>query len=146
MSFLRDLNWVDIIQSTGILFGLYFSIASLRRDTKERKLQNYLTITQYHREVWSLTFENPEVRRVFIRNHDAILEPLSDNERQFLTLIFTHISCSFEMERLGSIVKIERLREDIKSLLEFPLVCAFWDNVKEFHNSRFVEYIESCRP
>ena len=70
--------------------------------------------------------------------------PLTDDERQFLTFIFTHISCTFEMGLRSSLIRIENLEDDVASLFESQRIVSFWHDTKKYHNRKFVTFIDRC--
>ena len=47
--------------------------------------------------------------------------------------------------KLGQFDYFEGIENDIKKFLNFPLQAAVWDEIKEFHDREFVEYIEELQ-
>jgi hypothetical protein len=92
-----------------------------------------------------MTMEQDGLDRIRRQDEELIGESLTNKEVQFLTFIFLHITCAFELTKHGHLVSIEQMRYDIRELLKAPLVCQFWANSRLFYNADFVKFIDSCR-
>lgn len=137
-------DWFTLLQSVGIIIGFIFSGYALLKESRATKLQNYILLTQNHREVWSMVMDNEKLGRVLDKVVPKNKLILSYNERQFLTFIFLHITCSFELSKRGKIVDIQKDKEDIADLLSYPLVRLFWEQNGQFYNEDFRAFIASC--
>ena len=137
-------DWFTLLQSLGIIIGFLFSGYAIWKDANATKLQNYILLTQSHREVWSMMMDNEKLGRVLEKDIPASKMELTYRERQFLTFIFLHITCSFELSKRGKIVDIEKDKEDIADLLSHPLVKKFWDDNSRFYNEDFRAFITKC--
>ena len=142
VEFLAAQNWFVFIQSVGIVASLLLSVFVLRRDTKSRRISNYINLTQYHRDIWKMTVEHPSLRRVLELDSELQKEKLTAEEHQFLTFVFLHITCSFELQKNNHMIKIEMLEYDIADLLKAPLVRRFWEENKRFYNTDFSNFVE----
>ena len=50
-------EWFGLLQTVGIVTGFLFTAHTVRQDTKERRIENMLTITTAHRELEALTLD-----------------------------------------------------------------------------------------
>jgi len=66
-------HWFDLIQCLGIVGALTFNGVQLQADARAKRVQNLLTVTQNHREIWAQLYSRPKLARV--------LEPLPDVTR-----------------------------------------------------------------
>jgi hypothetical protein len=137
-------DWFTLLQSLGIIIGFLFSGFAIWKDSNATKLQNYILLTQSHREVWSMMMDNEKLGRVLERDIPAKKQELTYSERQFLIFIFLHITCSFELSKRDKIINIEKDKEDIADLLSYPLVRKYWDDKGKFYNEDFRSFIMSC--
>ena len=137
-------DWFTLLQSLGIIIGFLFSGYAIWKDSNATKLQNYILLTQNHREVWSMMMNNEKLGRVLEKVIPDNEMELTYSERQFLTFIFLHVTCSFELSKRGKIVDVEKDKEDIADLLSYPLVKKFWDHNSRFYNEDFRAFIASC--
>lgn len=114
------------------------------RDRRSRRLSNYLQLVQYHREIWRMTLELEGLDRV--TSHDAALlnEKPSAREAQFLTFVFLHMTCSFELAKQKEVVTIEQLQFDVTQFLKAPLVAAFWATRRQYYNRDFAMFVDGC--
>lgn len=69
---------------------------------------------------------------------------LTAREAQFLTFIFLHMTCSFELARQGEIINIEQFRYDVSTFLEAPLVATFWESRRKYYNRDFTAFVDRC--
>jgi len=145
--FLSDtssLKIIDIIQSAGIIVTFAMSALIFRRDLKSRKIESYISLVQYHRDLWKMTLDNPALKRIREDSPCGENINLSYEERTFLTFLFLHITCSYELYKFNQIIKIEQLKFDISELFTMPLVKLFWNENKKFYNNDFSQFIDSC--
>jgi len=141
---LEALDWFTLVQSVGIIFSILISALAFSRETRTKKVSNYLQLVQFHRDIWKLTLEYPQLNRVRKHNVDLLKEPPTSEERQFLSFIFLHITCTFELQNSNSLSKIERLEYDVNQLLSYPIVRHFWEENKRFYNEAFVRFVDGA--
>ena len=135
-------NWFILIQTLGIVFSLLLSGYAALREARSRKVSNYLQLIQFHRDVWKLTLDNPNLNRVRDNHADPIQNPLTAEESQFLSFLFLHITCTYELQKSNNMVEIERFEYDVGELLQFPLVKKFWTENKRYYNEAFVKFVD----
>ena len=136
-------NWLDILQSIGIVAGLLFTAYNVRADSRDRKIQSLFTITGAHREIWSMLYEHPHLVRV-LRHAEAGPISASDDEASFVNLLILHLASSYRARKLGLYFQEGGLRTDIKEFFSLPIPKAVWEKSKQFQDRDFVEFVESC--
>jgi hypothetical protein len=138
-----ETNWFQGVQTFGIIAGFLISSWSMWKSTQARKISNYLLLTQYHRDIWGMTLEKPELNRIRTLYIDLDIHPITQQERQFILFVMLHASCAFEMQKNSQLLKIEALKADINGFLEYPIPKKVWDEIKTFFNESFVSYVGS---
>lgn len=66
-------------------------------------------------------------------------------EEQFLTFIFLHITCSFELLKVKEITDISALQADISDLMQSKNLQKFWSEHKKYYNKDFIKFIDECK-
>lgn len=138
-------DWFTLVQSAGIIGTLLITLYTLRRDAWSRKITNYLSLISYHRDIWRITIEKPQLNRIKSFDQSLTERALTDEERQFLTFVFLHITCSYEMQKHHAMPSIQMLSYDIAELTRAPLVKRFWEENKRYYNDDVVQFIDSCK-
>ena len=137
--------WFTAVQTIGIIGSLVFAAYTVRRGIAASQLQNYIQLTQYHREVWRMTLELDDLERVRSKDIPDTEFNLTQKEKQFLTFVFLHITCSYEMSKRNEMISIDKLKQDISEFIGYPLVLKFWEQNKKYYNDDFSMFITECR-
>lgn len=138
-------HWFQLAQTLGIITSVSIGIATLRRGQQSRVVENYLKLTQYHRDIWKIALDKPELYRLFSESESIRGRSLSDTEQQFLTFLFLHLTCFYELQKTTQLVDISAIRADVGSTLRAPLIQQFWDERKVYYNKDFVKFVEDAR-
>ena len=138
-------NWFVLLQSLGIIGGLLFTASSLRSETKTRRVANLLTITQNHRELWSVLYRRPELKRVLDSRANPEQGSITIEEEIFVNLVILHLNSVFYARRSGLVFKLEGLRRDTAWFFSLPVPAAVWERTRLLQNDEFVEFVEACR-
>src|ERR1039458_896455 len=138
-------NWFNLFSAIGIIAGLWFTVISLRSETKTRRIANLLSITANHREIWKEFLTNPKLVRVRDTAADTAKHPVTDAERVFVNLVIQHINSVYYTMSDQLVVKYEGLRRDIAQFFSLPIPQAVWERMKVFQNDALVRFIEECR-
>lgn len=138
-------NWFQLVQTLGIIASALIATVTLRRGQRSRVIENYLKLTQYHREIWKIALEKPELYRVMSSDESLRGQQPTEAEAQFLTFLFLHITCFYEMSKDKQLIEIDTIKLDVGSLLKAPLVESFWNGKKRFYNKDFISFVESSR-
>ena len=138
---LKD-NWFPLLQGIGIIAGLFFTAASIRRDTKARKIGDLLALTQQHRELWSEVHRRPDLARIFDADLDLIGFPITAVEEKFLLLVLVHFTTGWQLARQGSMLSLDVLATDVRWFFNLPLPRAVWEQTKAIRDPKFVKFVE----
>ena len=139
-----DQNWFSLVQTLGILGGVGLTAAALRRDTRARKIGDYLILTGQHRELWSEVHRRPELSRILKAEVDLLASPLSVAEEEFLNLAIEHSQTGCLLARAGSPIRLSSLSSDARSFFTLPLPRVVWEKTKHARDPRFVRFIEQA--
>ena len=92
-------NWFVLIQTLGIVGSIVLTACTVRRDTRARRLGDYLTVVSQHRELWSEAHRRPELARLFQTEIDLVAAPLTVAEEEYLNLIIDHFHTGWHRPR-----------------------------------------------
>lgn len=108
---------------------------------RSRKMEHLLQLTQSHRDIWSKTYSHPELLR--IRQADVNLEkhPITEEERRLAVEIIAQIYSVYEAIQNKQFDNNE-IEKDITQHLHLPIPNTIWQEVKEYHDKKFVKYID----
>ena len=73
-SWVKD-NWFNVIQTVGVVGSLLLAAAAARRGAKAREIENLLTITENHRNLWNEAHQRDDLARIFQTDIDALKNP-----------------------------------------------------------------------
>ncbi len=137
-------HWFDLVQTLGILAGISVTSLALRRETRARKLSDYLTLAGHHRELWSDAHRRPELSRIFQREVDLIADPISVTEEEFLNLVIVHFGTGWLMARDNGLVKLKPLAADARAFFSLPIPNAVWERTTHFRDPEFVAFVRAA--
>jgi hypothetical protein len=139
-------SWVDthfnLIQTVGIIGTLWVAIGVALREAKAKEVENLLTISDQHRQLWSQVPNCPELQRIFISKPDISKTPPTVAEEEFLNLAFVHYETGWKMARVGGITTLAEIRSDVQGFFALPLPRAVWEKTKKFRNKGFVKFVK----
>lgn len=144
LTLLQD-NWFTLLQSLGIIGGLFFTGFSLRIDAKVRRIGNLFEVTKQHREIWMALYSHPDLKRVIDSNPNLDGRPITDDERLFVTFLMLHLAANFRAAQAGMFMLPEEIRVDITNFLSRPIPKAIWEKIKSLQDRDFVEFVERHR-
>jgi hypothetical protein len=135
-------NWFNLIQTVGIVGSLILAMAAAKREAKTREIENLLTISGHHRELWGGARQKEELERIF-REDDRFLNlPITVAEEEFLNLVTAHYLTSWRISKIGGIITLKELADDVREFFSLPLPRAVWEKTKKNRNRRFVRFVE----
>jgi len=137
-------NWFNLLSALGIIASLLFTAASLRAETKTRRISNLLTLTQNHRELWGQLLQNPVLEGVLDPARNLESKPVSKEEYYFVTMAIQHLHSAFKAMETKLVTKSAGIREDIRTIFVLPVPRAVWAKVKHLQNEDFVHFVEDC--
>jgi hypothetical protein len=136
-------HWFDLLQTLGIVGGLFFTAYALRKDEKARRIGNSIAINEQHRKTWRVLFEHPELGRVLSKQVNLAKQPISPGEELFVTGLILHLNTVHQAMQHGEFIKLEGLRRDVDEFFALPIPKIIWTKIKRFQDRRFVEFIEA---
>lgn len=137
-------NWFTFLQSAGIVGGFIFTAASLRSESRAKRVRNLLTVTQQHREIWSQLYQRPELSRVLDPRANVEERPITDTESLFVRLLILHLSSSYHAMKDGVFIRPEGVRRDIGWFFALPVPREVWKIWRAFQDREFVAYVDGC--
>jgi hypothetical protein len=137
-------NWFNLLSAIGIIGGLLFTAFSLRSETKTRRIENLLILTQSHREIWAELFRDPDLARVLNPIPELSKKPLSRDESIFVNMVIQHLSSTFEALKTGLTIKSEGLKKDVGDFFSLPIPRTIWEKLKPLQNDDFVKFVDGC--
>jgi hypothetical protein len=136
-------NWIDILQSFGIIAGLLTSAYTIHKGAQAQRVQNLFTLTSNHREIWREVVKKPELARVLETSPDLDRKPITAAERLFVLFLILHLASSFEARKHGLGLAEEGLRADIQQFFAHPIAREVWTETKSFQAGDFVAFVDS---
>src|SRR2546422_84933 len=107
-------NWFPLLQTAGIISGLIFTGVSLQIDSKVRRIQNLLTLTEHHRDIWVKLYERPELLELLKTEHKPTNTPPTFEQELFVNLIVLHLNAVYQAMKRGMFIPPEGLQKDIR--------------------------------
>jgi hypothetical protein len=144
VAFFADFNTVfSVINAIGVVAGILFAGCSLRADSKMRRISNLVSLTENHRELWTLVLDRPDLKRVLKDDLDLNGAPVTEEEQIFTTLIILHIQIVYQATRENVLsFESEGLEGDLKILLNRPITKNVWSRIRSFQNRDFIQFID----
>ncbi len=139
-------NWLNCVQSAGIVFGLLLTTLTIRRDTKARRTTDLLSLAQHHRDIWSELHRRPDLRRIIEKDVNLIATPITPAEDEFLNIVFVHYYTGWLLMKNGVFTMIPKRASaaDIRGFFSLPIPKAVWQETKQNRDPKFVSYVERC--
>jgi hypothetical protein len=131
----------QLIESTGIIAGLFFTGFALRADLRGRRLEILMRLTENHRAIWNRHDGNLRLRRIFHRNPDISAKPVTPHEARFVQYLINHIAVTFRAQKLGLYQAPERLEMDLRELFSYPVPRAVWEKVRRYQDRDFEDFM-----
>jgi len=137
-------HWFSALQTASIVGGLVFTGVSIRTDAKARRVQNLLTLTSSHREIWSQFLTNPKLSRILDPRSDLVVRPVTREEHVFLTFIILHLGSAYRAIREGVLPAPDGLTEDIRSFFSLPLPAAAWTRLQSRLDADYAIFVNQA--
>jgi len=136
-------NWFTLLQSLGIVGGLFFTGTALMIDARVRRVGNSFEITKQHREIWSHLFSKPSLARVLDASADVARQPITQEEELFVQMLLLHLANAHQASNARMVVAPQGLQADVAAFFSLPIPNAVWQTNQIFQDSEFVEFVES---
>ena len=144
MEFLKLIqdNWFILLQSVGIIAGLFFTGWSLRLDAKVRRVANGFELTKQHREIWTHLYSRPELKRVVNPAANLAAQPVTEEEELFVNFLLLHLASAYRAMKNGMFILPDELHADVTAFLSLPVPKVVWEMSKHYRNRDFVVWVE----
>jgi hypothetical protein len=137
-------NWFEVVQTTGIIAGLFFTAISFRTENRSRLVVNQITITRNHRELRSIYQNTPALARVLERDVDLRNAPVTRHEEIFVTLLIHHLGYSLRAIKSGFMPPFKGMEADVQAFFALPIPATIWQMVRPLQNPELVAFVEDC--
>lgn len=137
-------NWFTLLQSVGIIGSLLFTAFTLRADAKARRIENLISITSNHRDIWKNLYTSPELSRVIDPAADLTKRSITQAEQVFVKLVILHLSSVYHASEVGVLQPPEGMQLDVRRFLSRPIPNAIWQRIKSLQDRDFVNFVETC--
>jgi hypothetical protein len=141
---LVDLNTaLGILNAIGVVAGLLFTGLSFQKDSKARRMENFISITEHHRDIWTLVLDRPGLKRILRDDVDLEEQSVTDEEQLVSTLIILHVQIVHEGVK-ANLINLEKagLERDLRALLRRPVLKEVWARIRDFQNKDFIRYVD----
>ena len=135
-------HWFDLLQTAGIVVGLFATVHTIRADTRERKIENLFAVTAAHRELWTQFYQRPDLHRVLAKDAELEIEPPTLAESRFVHELILHLRTSFRARQAGMEFDDDAVTKDIREFFALPIPRWVWERSKVFQGRDFVEFVE----
>jgi hypothetical protein len=131
------------LEPVGIIAGLVFSGVALRNDTRARRIENHIKISDGYREIWSTQVADPKLDRILMTNLDLVGNPILPAEERLIRFIFQNILLAFEAREAGQLGDIGNLGKDVAEFIARPIPKAVWKEIARFQPEAFRKFVEA---
>lgn len=137
-------NGKDILESSGLIIGLFYTGFSFSAEARERRVSNLMELSASHRELWLRVMEKPELARILHPDLDLKKKPVSDAEERFVHLLITQLAVSFVALKSGVLPSLDGLRKDVREFFILPIPAEVWKWSRQFQQPDFVKFVEKA--
>jgi hypothetical protein len=137
-------HWIDVLQSIGIVAGLFTTAYTLHEEAEARRVTNLFTVTKHHREIWTFVIEKPELSRVLDAHADLTRSPVTESERLFVRFLILHLATAFEARKRRMFFTEEGLKRDMREFFRLPIPCDVWAGVRGYQRQDFVHFVDDA--
>ena len=137
-------NWFNIIQTAGIIGSLLMAAAAANREARAKEIENILTLSEHHRNLWTVIAQRPELERIFQTDVDVLKSPATVVEAVFLNEVVVQFLTGWRVATAGGVTTLGELAADVRGFFSLPLPRAVWERSKNYRNRRFVKFVEKA--
>ena len=137
-------NWLNLLQTLGIIGSGLLTTAAFHRETRARKLGYFLSLAQQHRELWNEAHRRPELARIFQREADLVANPVSVAESEFLNLVIVHFHTGWLFAKDTAFLDHETIATDARTFFTLPLPLAVWNTTRAARDPKFIRFMEEA--
>ena len=137
-----DGNWFNVIQTVGIIGSLWVATTAANRDARAKGIENLLSLSEHHRELWKEMPGQNDLVRIFQPDADTVLVPVTVAEAEFLNLVIVHYQTGWFIAKADGPTTLAEMRADVRSFFTLPLPRAVWEKSRHNRNKDFVRFVE----
>ena len=138
-----DREWFTLVQSIGIIGGLWMTTATLRGNSRSRRISDSLVLSQQHRDLWKEVHRRSDLQRLFAKEVDLVAQPIAIAEEEYLNLVIVHFQTTWMIAKEGSRDGLDALASDTRAFFSLPIPRRVWERTKGERPSRFVKFIDA---
>ena len=138
-------HWLELLNAVGVVGSLLFTAFALREETKTRRVTNLLTLTQNHREIWSLLLRSPALYRVLDSRVDPLKQPATREEELLVNFLIQHLNVAHHAMRDRLYARPEGMYQDVAEFFSLPIPQAVLEKLKPMQDADFVAFVVKCR-
>ena len=138
------MNWIDIIQSVGIVCSIVLVLWQMRLQVKELKAAKSAMLTAKMDEINRLLFEHPEILPALSQAYPRRASARGDRRRHLMLMWFNAIEQAFLNYRRYKLVEKsgwEAWMRILTSYLYLPYVRAHWERTKIEYAAEFQRFV-----
>lgn len=141
------LSWIgnhafDLLSAVGIISSLAFTAVSFREDTRSRRLNNLVRLTEQHRDIWEESQNNLKLARIRDAKADLYTKPVTAEETQFVMLLMFHLHCWYRAIQGKEVSNLDGLEKDIRNFFSRPVTRHVWEDRKSFFDRDFRRFVD----
>lgn len=136
------MNKIDIVQTVILSVTLSLNVIMSIVTIISLRVDNNTKINAAHRELWLQGISSNQINRLFDKNIDLEVAPLTMYETRFTTLVFLHTANTYRALKFKTANRIEGLKNDVLYFMSFPIPKMVWEQIKPMQNKKFISFIE----
>lgn len=137
-------HWFDGVQNVGVVGGLLLTAYTIHKDERARQISNLIALNARHDDIWRTFYDRPHLSRVLRHDVDLNRQPVSDEERLFVKMLFIHLDTIRRATKAGLFIKIMGIKNDIRGFIKLPIPKAVWEKLKPYQDEDFVAFVDNC--
>lgn len=135
-------NWFTLLQSIGIIGGLFYTGFQIHLDIRTRRMEARFTITKHHRELWGSFADKPNLARVLDPNADLEEAPVTVAEREFVLQVILHLNAVFTAQHEGIAPLSSGLNADLREFFQNPIPLSVWKEGRAKRDPNLRRFVE----
>jgi hypothetical protein len=138
-------HWFELLSAIGIIASLCFTAASFYSEAKTRRVANLLTLTENHRQLLKVFYENVKLTRILDPKADVASFPVNRGEEIYVGVIIQHLSSVYRAMRSDLTMQPKAIRHDVREFFGLPVPKVVWKKLKPFQDDDFARFVEECQ-
>ncbi|WP_035609286.1 hypothetical protein [Haloferula sp. BvORR071] len=134
-------NWFALIQTAGVVGGLFYSAIALRLDARVRRTEVILALTEAHREIWERLIEQPSLVRVLDPKADLAIAPPTSTEQRFVQLVVLHLDAVRISIKEGAYHASPGMIDDLNEFLALPIPRQVAESLLPYQSHELQEFL-----